>query len=261
MALPIDAARQKGGGGLPRPTAVSVNVVKGARLADSAGLHRAHVVLSEGPAAPSVTGHCIDGAREPGRPAEKKVGGRPHATYIAAMSAVAIPLFVCHANCRRSVLASYLYRQLCPAITVLSAGLDPGERTSDTALAMLACWGVDATGHQPTKLDRRRCEEASAIFVMAPPYIRRLLLEYGRDLADKTYLYGEPFSRPESFPPEHTVPDPSFDPRPTQELVEQFTWMRERTLHIGRSLLGRGRPLVATSSYLDLLETVDPYGH
>lgn len=79
---------------------------------------------------------------------------------------------------------------------------------------MLACWSIDATRH-PTKLDRRRCDEASAIFVMAPPYVRRLLLEYGRNLADKAYLYGEPFRWPEAFGPEHTVPDPSFDPRST----------------------------------------------
>jgi hypothetical protein len=57
------------------------------------------------------------------------------------------------------------------------------------------------------------------------------------------------------------VPDPSFDPRPTRELVEQFSWMRERTLQIRESLLGHGRPLVAASSYLNLLATVDPYGH
>jgi len=183
------------------------------------------------------------------------------AASAASTSAPGIPLFVCHANCCRSVLASYLYRHLCPATAVLSAGLEPGERTSDTALAMLAHWGVDATGHQPTKLDRRRCEEASAIFVMAPPYVRRLLLEYGHDLANKTYLYGEPFSRPASFGAEHTVPDPSFDPRPTRELVEQFSWMRERTLQIRQSLLEHGRPLVAAASYLNLLEAVDPYGH
>lgn len=177
------------------------------------------------------------------------------------MSASAIPLFVCHANCCRSVLASYLYRHLCSGADALSAGLDPGERTSDTALAMLARWGIDATMHHPAKLDRRRCEEASAIFVMAPPYVRRLLLEYGHDLADRAYLYAEPFRRPESFGPEHTVRDPSFDPRPTGELVEQFSWMRDRTLQIRQSLLGHGRPLVAAASYLNLLEAVDPYGH
>jgi len=96
---------------------------------------------------------------------------------------------------------------------------------------------------------------------MAPPYVRRLLLEYGHDLANKTYLYGDPFSRPESFGPEHTVPDPSFDPRPTDELVEQYSWMRGRTLQIRESLLGHSRPPVAASSYLNLLEAVDPYGH
>jgi len=177
------------------------------------------------------------------------------------MSAAAIPLFVCHANCCRSVLASYLYRHLCPDAAVLCAGLHPGERTSDTALAMLAHWGVDAAGHHPTKLNRRHCEEASAIFVMAPPYVRRLLLEYGHDLATKAYLYREPFCRPESFGPEHTVPDPSFDPRPTGQLVEQFSWMRGRTLQIRQSLLGHGEPLVAAASYLNLLQAVDPYGH
>jgi hypothetical protein len=96
---------------------------------------------------------------------------------------------------------------------------------------------------------------------MAPPYVRRLLLEYGRDLADKTYLYGEPFRRPEAFGPEHTVPDPLFDPRTTGKLVEQFSWMRERTLQIRQSLLGHGRPLVPPVSYLNLLEAVDPSGH
>ena len=48
-----------------------------------------------------------------------------------------MPLFLCHANCCRSVLASYLYRHLCPGARALSAGLEPGERTSDRALAML----------------------------------------------------------------------------------------------------------------------------
>ena len=126
---------------------------------------------------------------------------------------------------------------------------------------MLGRWGIDAIGHHPTKLDRHHCEEASAIFVMAPPYVRRLLLEYGADLATKVYLYGEPFRRPESFGPEHTVPDPSFDPRPTGELVEQFSWMRERTRQIEQSLLGCGRPLIPAASYLKLLHAVDPCGH
>jgi hypothetical protein len=58
------------------------------------------------------------------------------------------------------------------------------------------------------------------------------LLEYGHDLANQTYLYGEPFSRPKSAGPAHTVPEPSLDPRTTLELVAQFRWMRERTLQI-----------------------------
>lgn len=126
---------------------------------------------------------------------------------------------------------------------------------------MLARWGIDASGHNPSKVARRRCEQASAIFVMAPPYVRRLLLEYGHDLADKTYLYRQPFTRPKAFGPQHTVPDPSFDPRPTEELIEEFSWMRDRTLEIRQSLLGHGRPLTPAASYLNILEAVDPYSH
>jgi hypothetical protein len=97
---------------------------------------------------------------------------------------------------------------------------------------MLAHWGIDATAHHPTKLDRPRCDQASAIFLMAPPYVRQLLLEHGRDLAAKAYLYGDPFGRPHAFGPEHTVPDPSFEPRPTEKLIEQLSWMHERTAQI-----------------------------
>lgn len=47
------------------------------------------------------------------------------------MSQIVKPLFVCHANCCRSVLASYLYRHLCGEASVLSAGFEPGERVSE----------------------------------------------------------------------------------------------------------------------------------
>jgi len=173
-----------------------------------------------------------------------------------------MPLFLCHANCCRSVLASYLYRHLCSGAPASSAGLEPGERTSDRALAMLAYWGIDADGHHPTKLDRRICDKTTAIFVMAPPYLRRLLLEYGAHLASKAYLYADPFARPGSLRPgQFTVPDPSFDERPVPELVEEFTWMREQTLQIRQALLGRARPLIPAARYLNLLESVDPMDH
>lgn len=127
---------------------------------------------------------------------------------------------------------------------------------------MLACWGIDAGGHEPRQLDRGLCEEASALFVMAAPYLRRLLLEYGADLASKAYLYADPFTRPESFGHgEYTVSDPTFDQRPVRELVEEYAWMRERALQIREALLGQGRPLVAAAGYLDLLKTVHPMGH
>jgi hypothetical protein len=127
---------------------------------------------------------------------------------------------------------------------------------------MLRCWGIDAAGHLPTKVNRPLCDQAGAIFVMAPPYLRRLLIEYGEGLAGKAYLYADPFTRPPSFERgAYTVSDPSFDERSVVELVEEFAWMRERSLQIRAALLGGGGPLIAASSYLDVLESVDPMGH
>jgi len=111
-------------------------------------------------------------------------------------------------------------------------------------------------------LTRRLCDEAGAIFVMAPPYLPRLLLEYGEDLASKAYLFADPFTRPPSLRPgAYTVSDPSFDERSAVELVGEFAWMRERVLQIHQALLGRGRPLIAAVTYRSLLESVDPMGH
>jgi protein-tyrosine-phosphatase len=178
------------------------------------------------------------------------------------MSPVPVPLFLCHANCCRSVLAAYLYRDLSAGAPVLSAGLEAGEQTSDRALAMLACWGIDAGGHRRRQLDRGLCEEASVLFVMAAPYVRRLLVEYGSHLASKAYLFADPFTRPQSFGRgEYTVCDPSFDQRAVRDLVGEYAWMRDRVLQIREALLGGGRPLIAAASYLDLLGSVDPRGH
>jgi protein-tyrosine-phosphatase len=150
----------------------------------------------------------------------------------------------------------------CSGAPASSAGLGPDQQTSDRALAMLAYWGIDAAGHRPTKLDRRLCDKTTAIFVMAPPYLRRLLLGFGADLASKAYLYADPFASPRSLGPgQFTVPDPSFDERPAPELVEEFTWMRDQALQIRQALLGRGRPLIPAARYLNLLQSVDPTGH
>jgi protein-tyrosine-phosphatase len=178
------------------------------------------------------------------------------------VSSPAVPLFLCHANCCRSVLACYLYQHLCAGASALSAGLAPGEQISDRALAMLAWWGIDASDHLPRKVDRQLCDQPGAIFVMAPAYQCRLLLEYGADLASKAYLYADPFSCPESLTGgEYTVSDPSFDDRSTHVLAEEFEWMRRRTLEIRDGLLGRGRPLIPAANYLHLLESVNPLGH
>lgn len=172
------------------------------------------------------------------------------------------PLFVCYANCCRSVLACYLYRDLCNDAPALSAGLEVGERISDQAERMLRQWGIDASAHRPLKLSCSVCAEASAIFVMAPSYLHRVVWEYGEDVADKAYLFADPFSRPASLGNgEYTVFDPSFDTRSTSELVKEFGWMRERVLQIRLALLGDGRRLVPLREYLHACKTVDRGSH
>jgi protein-tyrosine-phosphatase len=171
---------------------------------------------------------------------------------------VETPLFLCYANCCRSVLAYYLYRHLHPDAPALSAGLFAGDCINDRALGMLRHWGIDAGQHCPRQMDRELCDQASAIFVMAPAHLRRLLKLCGEDLAERTYLFADPFSLPRSFPRgAYKVYDPSFDLRPVEELVQACLWMRERVEQIGRSLRGGGEALVAASRYLPLIGTVD----
>ena len=172
------------------------------------------------------------------------------------------PLFVCHANCSRSVLAYYLYRHLCNNAPARSAGLEPGERISERVETLLREWGIDASGHRPSKLSRDLCIEADAIFVMAPSYLHRLLWEYGEDHANKAYLFADPFSGPVSFGNgEYRVHDPSFDHRPPGEVLPGLVWMRERVLQIRLALLGDGRRLLPASEYVELCKTVDRTSH
>ena len=122
--------------------------------------------------------------------------------------------------------------------------------------------GIDASRHRPLKLSRKLCVEAEAIFVMAPSYLHRLVWEYGEDLADKSYLFADPFTMPVSFANgEYKVSDPSFDNRPTGELLKEFVWMRERVLQIRLALLGYGTLLVPLREYLELCKTVDRKSH
>jgi protein-tyrosine-phosphatase len=178
------------------------------------------------------------------------------------MRASQLPLFVCHANCCRSVLACYLYRHLCNGAPALSAGLAVGDQINDRAEGMLREWGIDASGHRPLQISRNLCAQATAIFVMAPSYLHRLVWEYGEDLADKAYLFADPFTKPVSLGRgEYTVIDPSFDNRPISELRNEFWWMRERVLQIRLALLGDGRRLVPLSEYVELCKTVDRASH
>lgn len=83
------------------------------------------------------------------------------------------PLFVYYANCSRSVLACYLYRQLCNNAPARSAGLEPGERISERVETLLREWGIDASGHRPLKVSRDLCAEADAIRQPSAPEERR----------------------------------------------------------------------------------------
>jgi protein-tyrosine-phosphatase len=173
-----------------------------------------------------------------------------------------MPLFVCHANCARSALAFYLYLDLCGAVPAASAGLAAGSAINDRALMMLQRWGIDASGHRPQQLDPDLCGRATAIFVMGPTYLGRLLADYGSDLANKAYLFADPFTCPVSFAQrEYMVYDPSFDRRSVSELMHEFGWMRERVLQIGLALLGESRPLIPAHGYLDLLSSIGLAGH
>ena len=165
------------------------------------------------------------------------------------------PLFVCHANCCRSVLARYLYRHLCDKAPALSAGLEAGERINDRAERMLREWGIDASAHRPLKLSRNLCAEATAIFVMGPSYLHRVIWEYGEGLADKAYLFADPFKVPRSFANgEYLVRDPSFDHLPIADLIKEFSWFRERVVDIHEGLTGGEKKLVPATEYLELLE-------
>ncbi len=165
-----------------------------------------------------------------------------------------VPLFVCHANCCRSVLAKYLYEDLCPPAQALSAGIEVGFELNDKAEAMLRSWGIDARDHRPRQIDRTVCDRADAIFLMGPEFLRRLLDEYGLDLAAKAYLFADPFSLPTALGNhEYEVCDPSFDDRPTSELVREFTWFRERVVQIHEALHGKGKQLISAVRYLWVL--------
>jgi len=159
------------------------------------------------------------------------------------------------------MIAAYLFRDIVRA-PALSAGMEVGERPAARSVEMLAFWGIDASAHRPRQIDRAVCDEADAIFVMAAPYLRRLLTEYGEDLAIKSYLFADPFTRPECFSNrEYAVADPTWDTRPASELCAEHAWMRDRVSQIHDALRGRGRPLIAAAAYPELLADVGPKGH
>ena len=172
-----------------------------------------------------------------------------------------IPLFVCHANCSRSMIAAHLFRDINKA-PALSSGMEVGASPAARAVEMLAYWGIDASAHRPRQIDRAVCDEVSAIFVMAAPYLRRLLIEYGEDLGVKSYLFADPFTKPICFAHrEYAVNDPTWDTRAASDLCAEHAWMRDRVAEINEALHGRGRPLVPATDYLNLLADVDPKAH
>ena len=165
-----------------------------------------------------------------------------------------LPLFVCHANCCRSVLAKYLYEQLCPGYEALSAGMEAGEEINDRAAAMLKWWGIHASEHKPRQISRDLCDRADSIFLMGPEYLIRLKRTYGSDLLSKSYLFADPFRFPESFNNgAYLVYDPSFDNCSIQDLIDRCGWFRDRVLQIHQALRSANAGLVPASRYEALL--------
>ena len=163
------------------------------------------------------------------------------------------PLFICHANCARSVLGEYLYRGL-TGHYAMSAGLEPGSAINVRVNKMLSSWKIDSSEHRPKRVTREICENAHSIYVMGPKYLRRLLDEIGYDLTDKTYLYADPFAVPNSFSAgEFLVTDPSFIDKSTKRLVNDYRWMHERTYQIRLAMLNDGATLIPVSRYKHLI--------
>ena len=170
-----------------------------------------------------------------------------------------VPLFVCHANCCRSVMARYLYQSMFPGSEALSAGIEVGEQINDRAAAMLQYWGVDGSAHRPRRVTRAMCDHAGAIFLMAPEHLQRLLQIHGADLAVKAFLFADPFVVPDSFVDGgYIVYDPSFETRPIEDLAREFEWFRRRIVEIHQSLAGGKPSLVPASRYLHLLPNPAP---
>lgn len=73
-------------------------------------------------------------------------------------------LFVCVANSGRSVMAEGLFRQAAGGRhETRSAGSAPGPSVHPHVLEALAEVGVDASGHQPRRLDREATEWADVV--------------------------------------------------------------------------------------------------
>jgi len=165
------------------------------------------------------------------------------------------PLFVCHANACRSVLAQYLYEDLCPGTYALSAGLESWDAISDNALQMLRHWGIDASNHEPRQISRSLCDQADVIFTMGPEFLTLLFKRFGMPLAKKAYLFADPFTLPHCFSNgEYRVRDPSFDHIPLADLIKEFSWFGERVVEIHEALTGGEKRLVPAAEYLELLE-------
>jgi hypothetical protein len=105
-------------------------------------------------------------------------------------------------------------------------------------------------------VDRRLCDRADGIFVMAPAYLSWVLAHCGDDLAAKAYLFADPFTQPRTLRDgEFVVYDPSFEARAIAELLREFAWFRDRVVQIHEALNGQGNPLVPAMRYRTSLPT------
>jgi len=133
--------------------------------------------------------------------------------------------------------------------------MEAGEQLNDRAAAMLTWWRIDASRHKPRHIDRALCDRASFIFLMGPEYLLRLTRTYGSDLLDKSYLFADPFTLPESFKnQEYLVYDPSFDNCSVDDLIQKCLWFRDRVLQIHHAIKSGAHDLIPARRYENILE-------
>ncbi|MDW8068079.1 MAG: low molecular weight protein arginine phosphatase [Anaerolineae bacterium] len=122
-------------------------------------------------------------------------------------------LLVCTGNlCRSPMAAAFLRRQLDEngsrqGWRVQSAGIwaEEGQPASSGAVAAMAEWGIDLSGHRSRRLTRPMVEEADLILGMTPQHVEAMRLAFPEHaprihllaaMAGETHGIADPYGHP-----------------------------------------------------------------